>query len=140
MGPTVNRRDFLSAAGAASVATLALGAAPQKPPGDRRPVVISGSAKVAELAMARLKAGADPLDAAIEGVAIDEADPEDHSVGLGGTPNEEGVVELDAAVMQGRTHGAAGRGGAPEHHAPRRGRPGRSSSTPGTSCSSATTP
>jgi N4-(beta-N-acetylglucosaminyl)-L-asparaginase len=108
MGPTVNRRDFLSAAGAASVATLALGAAPQKPPGDRRPVVISGSSRVAELAMARLKAGADPLDAAIEAVAIHEADPEDHSVGLGGTPNEEGVVELDAAVMQGRTHGAAG--------------------------------
>src|SRR4051812_44992997 len=108
MGPTVNRRDFLSAAGVARMATLALGAAPQKPTGDRRPMVISGSARVAELAMARLKAGSDPLDAAIEGVAILEADPEDHSVGLGGTPNEEGVVELAAAVMQGRPQGAAG--------------------------------
>jgi len=45
------------------------------------------------------------LDAAIEGVAIVEADPKDHSVGYGGLPNEDGVVELDAAVMHGPTHG-----------------------------------
>jgi N4-(beta-N-acetylglucosaminyl)-L-asparaginase len=45
------------------------------------------------------------MDAAIEGVAIVEADPKDHSVGLGGLPNEDGVVELDAAVMHGPTHG-----------------------------------
>ena len=49
--------------------------------------------------------GHDPLDAAIEGVAIVEADPKDHSVGLGGLPNEDGIVELDAAVMHGPTHG-----------------------------------
>ena len=49
--------------------------------------------------------GHDPLDAAIEGVAIVEADPKDHSVGYGGLPNEDGVVELDAAVMHGPTHG-----------------------------------
>jgi N4-(beta-N-acetylglucosaminyl)-L-asparaginase len=55
--------------------------------------------------MELIKAGADPLDAAIEGVAIVEADPNDHSVGYGGIPNEEGVVELDAAVMHGPTHG-----------------------------------
>ena len=47
------------------------------------------------------------LDAAIEGVAIVEADPGDHSVGLGGLPNEDGVVELDAAVMHGPTMAAA---------------------------------
>ena len=52
-----------------------------------------------------MKKGHDPLDAAIEGVGIVEADPKDHSVGLGGLPNEEGVVELDAAVMHGPTHG-----------------------------------
>ena len=55
--------------------------------------------------MELIRAGADPLDAAIEGVAIVEADPTDHSVGYGGIPNEDGVVELDAAVMHGPTHG-----------------------------------
>ena len=46
--------------------------------------------------MEMIKKGADPLDAVIAGVAIVEANPNDHSVGLGGTPNEDGVVELDA--------------------------------------------
>ena len=55
--------------------------------------------------MELIKAGADPLDAAIAGVAIVEADPNDHTVGYGGIPNEDGVVELDAAVMHGPTHG-----------------------------------
>jgi N4-(beta-N-acetylglucosaminyl)-L-asparaginase len=55
--------------------------------------------------MELLKAGYDPLDAAIAGVAIVEADPADHSVGYGGLPNEDGVVELDAAVMHGASHG-----------------------------------
>jgi N4-(beta-N-acetylglucosaminyl)-L-asparaginase len=64
--------------------------------------------KAVARAMELMKAGADPLDAAVEGVAIVEADPNDHSVGYGGTPNEDGIVELDAAVMHGPTHGAAG--------------------------------
>jgi len=37
-----------------------------------------------------------------------EDDPAEHTVGYGGIPNEEGVVELDAAVMDGRTHRGAG--------------------------------
>ena len=61
--------------------------------------------KTVEKAMELIKAGIDPLDAAIEGVAIVEADPSDHRVGYGGMPNEDGVVELDAAVMHGPTHG-----------------------------------
>ena len=52
-------------------------------------------------------AGVDPLDAAIAGVNIIEDDPEDTSVGYGGLPNEEGVVELDASCM----HGPMRRGG-----------------------------
>jgi N4-(beta-N-acetylglucosaminyl)-L-asparaginase len=48
-----------------------------------------------------LLAGADPLDVAIEVVKVVEADPDDHSVGLGGLPNEDGTVQLDAAVMYG---------------------------------------
>jgi N4-(beta-N-acetylglucosaminyl)-L-asparaginase len=57
-----------------------------------------------ELHFAKLAGGSDPLDAAIEVVKVVEADPEDTSVGLGGLPNEEGVVQLDAACMHGPTH------------------------------------
>ena len=52
--------------------------------------------------------GAAPLDACVEGVTLVEDDPNELTVGYGGLPNEDGVVELDAAVMDGRTH----RGGA----------------------------
>ena len=108
MTPSLNRRTFLNVS-AASLATLSIGASPMRKPGSKRPVVISsGSRKAVEIAMQMVKEGADPLDAAIAGVAIVEADPNDHSVGLGGTPNEDGIVELDAAVMHGPTHGAAG--------------------------------
>ncbi len=47
--------------------------------------------------------GADTLDAVIAGVNIIEEDPEDMSVGYGGLPNEDGVVELDSCVMHGPT-------------------------------------
>jgi N4-(beta-N-acetylglucosaminyl)-L-asparaginase len=50
-----------------------------------------------------MRQGRDPLDAAIEGVVIQELDPDDTSVGLGGLPNEEGVVQLDASCMHGPT-------------------------------------
>jgi N4-(beta-N-acetylglucosaminyl)-L-asparaginase len=52
--------------------------------------------------------GADALDAVVAGVTLVEDDPEDTSVGYGGLPNENGVVELDAAVMHGPTHRAGG--------------------------------
>ncbi len=50
--------------------------------------------------------GVDTLDAVIAGVGLVEDDPNDMTVGYGGLPNEEGVVELDAAVMHGPTHRA----------------------------------
>src|SRR5687768_9447271 len=53
-----------------------------------------------------LSKGADPLDAAIAGVNIQELDPEDQSVGLGGLPNADGVVQLDASCMHGPTRRA----------------------------------
>jgi N4-(beta-N-acetylglucosaminyl)-L-asparaginase len=53
-----------------------------------------------------LKSGGDTLDAVIAGVNINEEDPEDTSVGYGGLPNEDGVVELDASVMHGPTRRA----------------------------------
>lgn len=53
-----------------------------------------------------LVAGADPLDVAIDVVKVTEANEKDHSVGIGGLPNEDGVVQLDAACMHGPTHNA----------------------------------
>jgi N4-(beta-N-acetylglucosaminyl)-L-asparaginase len=53
--------------------------------------------------MEMIRAGADTLDAVVAGVNIVEDDPKDMSVGYGGLPNEEGVVELDASVMHGPT-------------------------------------
>ncbi|MEW4454431.1 isoaspartyl peptidase/L-asparaginase [Bremerella sp. JC817] len=44
------------------------------------------------------------LDACVEGVALVEDDPDEHTVGYGGLPDEQGEVTLDAAVMDGRTH------------------------------------
>src|SRR5690349_23203571 len=49
---------------------------------------------------------ADTLDAIIAGVNITELDPDDQSVGLGGLPNEDGVVQLDASCMHGPTRRA----------------------------------
>lgn len=50
-----------------------------------------------------LSRGGSALDAAEGGVMVAEADPRDHSVGLGGLPNIQGIVELDAALMDGTT-------------------------------------
>jgi N4-(beta-N-acetylglucosaminyl)-L-asparaginase len=103
----MSRRRFVTSAAAASLSTLAIGASPLKPAGAKKPIIVaSGNGlQAVTKAMELVKNGNDPLDAAIEGVAIVEADPKDHSVGYGGLPNEEGVVELDAAVMHGPTHG-----------------------------------
>ncbi len=51
--------------------------------------------------------GADVLDAVIAGVNILELDPEETSVGYGGLPNADGVVQLDASVMHGPKSGRA---------------------------------
>ncbi len=47
-----------------------------------------------------------PVSAAVRGVAVVEADPNDMSVGYGGLPNELGVVQLDSSCMDGPTHNA----------------------------------
>ena len=106
MTENLNRREFLAAGTLGLSASALIGAAPRKDPGPRRPVVVSSDngLRTVEKAMELIKAGADPLDAAIAGVAIVEADPTDRTVGYGGIPNEDGVVELDAAVMHGPTH------------------------------------
>jgi len=123
---SVSRRDFLEA-GAAAAAALALpklaSAIPAVAIRDRseppqsalagRPVVVaaanghrskdaSGKTGI-EIAYDMLTKGADPLDAAIAGVNVVELDATDQSVGVGGLPNEEGVVQLDASCMHGPT-------------------------------------
>jgi N4-(beta-N-acetylglucosaminyl)-L-asparaginase len=82
--------------------------APRKMPAKGRfPVVAIASANGLEAtpkAYELMLKGGDPLDACVEGATIVEDDPNDTSVGYGGLPNEEGEVELDAAVMHGPTH------------------------------------
>ena len=51
-------------------------------------------------------AGGSLLDAVEKGINVPENDPNVTSVGYGGLPNAEGVVELDAAIMDGTRHRA----------------------------------
>jgi N4-(beta-N-acetylglucosaminyl)-L-asparaginase len=114
MTNNLTRRSFIASGAAAAAGTLLQPGSlrgQEKPPagakaGTGGPKVIASAngARAVELAMKMLGEGADPLDAAIAGVNLVEDDPNDQSVGLGGLPNEDGVVELDASVMHGPTH------------------------------------
>jgi N4-(beta-N-acetylglucosaminyl)-L-asparaginase len=74
----------------------------------KRPVMISSlnGLKHLDRGMDILKKSGDTLDAVLATVTAVEDDPEDTSVGLGGLPNEDGEVELDACVMHGPTRRA----------------------------------
>ena len=50
-----------------------------------------------------LRNGGSAVDAVEKAANVIELDPEDTSVGYGGLPNEDGVVQLDASFMDGRT-------------------------------------
>ncbi len=106
----VTRRSFLGAAGAAAAGAALvprdLVAAPLvMRRAISRPVAVASSNGLRGVAKAvdMLTRGADPLDAGVEGVKIQELDPSDQSVGYGGLPNAEGVVQLDASCMHGPT-------------------------------------
>ena len=79
----------------------------------KRPIIVCAHNGLNYLddAFAFLKSGGDTLDAALKVVKGPEDDPNDTSVGLGGIPNEEGVVELDACCMHGPTRRAGSVGG-----------------------------
>lgn len=109
-----SRRRFITATAAASAAAIvsspfekSAGAqAPAPSPSSDPGYVVVTSANGLEAAKAARQAliqGYDPIDAAIAGVNIPELDPNDMTVGYGGIPNEECVVQLDACVMDGRT-------------------------------------
>jgi N4-(beta-N-acetylglucosaminyl)-L-asparaginase len=107
------RRDFLqtaTAVGISSILPISLQSSTtkRKSIGDIKPLVISSGngLRATEKAMELIKNGADALDAVIAGVNIIEDDPNDMSVGYGGLPNEEGIVELDSSVMHGPTYRA----------------------------------
>lgn len=107
----MNRRTFIKRTGAlgctAAVYPPLLSAQQQKKKKDvRRSVVIASGngVRATEHSMTLIQQGSDALEAVIAGVNIIEDDPNDMTVGLGGLPNELGIVELDASVMHGPTH------------------------------------
>ena len=104
---TVDRRDFIkTVAGTAAYAAVEGRAA--MPP-DSGPVFLSTWAHgkpANERAAEIFHSGGSLLDAIEKGINVPESDPNVTSVGYGGTPNAEGVVELDAAIMDGTRHRA----------------------------------
>ena len=99
-----SRRDLIKGVALLPIAAQ-LRTQPAKPVTGSRPVVIASAngLRAVEKAYSILASGGDPLDAVISGVNIVEDDPNDVTVGYGGIPNEEWVVQLDASVMDGRT-------------------------------------
>jgi N4-(beta-N-acetylglucosaminyl)-L-asparaginase len=118
----MNRREFVLTGAAASLAAAAQAQTQTPSPGTAqgptvvtrggvRPIVISsanghrhkngGTQTAVERAFSMMSQGGDVLDALIAGVNIVELDPEDTSVGYGGLPNADGIVQLDASCMHG---------------------------------------
>lgn len=121
--PGISRRDFVRGGVLAGVSlggarAHAVGQAPAIITTSARPIVIAsgngnrfrngGNVTCVEEAFRRLTSGSDVLDALIAGVNIVELDPEDTSVGFGGLPNADGVVQLDACCMHGPKRRAGG--------------------------------
>jgi N4-(beta-N-acetylglucosaminyl)-L-asparaginase len=116
MAEKVSRREFVKTGAAAGVLAAApsrvFGQAPAVvAPQSVKPVVIAsangnkykngGPRTAVQEAFERIVKGEDVLDALIAGVNLNELDPEDTSVGYGGLPNADGVVQLDASCMHG---------------------------------------
>ena len=112
----LNRRDFLRRTAVAGAGAAALGRVPELraapiPRSAGHPTVITSHTNAAgreamEAAWDIVSGGGSALDAVERGANIIELDPNDHSVGYGGLPNSDGVVQLDASIMDGRTYNA----------------------------------
>ena len=104
---TVDRRDFIKAfAGTAALVGVEGRAAT---PAGAGPIFLSTWAHgqpANERAAEVFAHGGSLLDAVEKGINVPESDPNVTSVGYGGIPNAEGVVELDAAIMDGTRHRA----------------------------------
>jgi N4-(beta-N-acetylglucosaminyl)-L-asparaginase len=111
---TYSRRDFLKTGAGAAASVIAANnllkplRATAGSQAKSDPIVISSAngMEAAEKAMELIRDGSDALGAVIAGVNIVENDTEDTSVGYGGLPNEDGIIELDSCVMHGPTHRA----------------------------------
>src|SRR6266404_7071152 len=114
MPESVSRREFLRSTAGGVTASAVLGIPhPMRPPRPlppesrwaAKPIAIASAngLRAVQKAFDMLMQGADTLDAVVEGVKIQELDPNDDSVGYGGLPNAEGVVQLDASCMHGPT-------------------------------------
>ncbi len=118
----IKRREFMRTTGVAglSLATAkpGVGGFPNILVPGIKPLVISssngnsfkngGDVTAVQKAFTMITQGADVLDAVIAGVNIVELDPLDDSVGYGGLPNADGVVQLDACCMHGPKKRAGG--------------------------------
>jgi len=110
---SLSRRDFMRTAAAGAFAGAIGIPHPMRPvrplpPASRwaaKPVAVASAngLRAVQKAFDMLMQGADTLDSVIEGVKIQELDPNDDSVGYGGLPNADGVVQLDASCMHGPT-------------------------------------
>ena len=112
----MKRRDFMISSAVAGAAIASKRAVNAKAPtmlipAAVKPLVISsangnmfkngGDVTCVQHAFRLITRGNDVLDAVVAGVNIVELDPLDDSVGYGGLPNAEGVVQLDSSVMHG---------------------------------------
>jgi N4-(beta-N-acetylglucosaminyl)-L-asparaginase len=109
MSRRISRRQFVAtgaaAAGLAATPRVIFGQAPAVRTGGVKPVVVAssngnrykngGPVTGVQKAFDMITKGDDVLDSVIAGVNLCELDPEDASVGYGGLPNAEGVVQLD---------------------------------------------
>jgi N4-(beta-N-acetylglucosaminyl)-L-asparaginase len=109
----VTRRDFIATT-SVGAASLALDLQGQSKPASstpmtgtlpKKPVIICAhnGYNYLDRGYAVLTGGGDTLDAVMQVITGPEDDPNDDSVGLGGLPNEDCVVELDACCMHGPT-------------------------------------
>ena len=123
MSNRISRRDFIQtgtvvAGLTAASARSAFGSAPAIQSSGVRPVVIAsgnghrirngGSETCVETAFRMMTEGEDVLESLIAGVNLNELDPEDGGVGFGGSPNADGIVQLDSCCMHGPKRRAGG--------------------------------
>lgn len=115
----INRREFIVSGTAAGLSlSLPIEAPAVITRSVTKPIVIAsgngnrfkngGTQTAVEKAYSMIVEGSDVLDAVVAGVNIVELDPLDTSVGYGGLPNADGVVQLDSCVMHGPKKQAGG--------------------------------